>query len=254
MTDSIELDLTGKVVLITGGAQGIGEATAQLCAQRGASVVIADYNRETGEQAAARIRESGGKADFVATDVRDAVQVSALLDFVRQKHGRLDRMVCAAGVLLGPFLQPEEFPLEDFEKVMDINVKGTFLCTKYATSMLEASGNGVIVVIASGAGVIAGSSSLAYGASKGGANGFGMTLAGHLKDRNIRVNVLCPGNIVTDMKMSVEVASAQRAGTSVEETLERARQNYGVPMGVARIIAFILSDEADYLRGTLFTR
>src|SRR5262249_27495238 len=166
----------------------------------------------------------------------------------------LDGLVCAAGVLKGPFLQPEEFPLEVFESVINVNVKGVFLCSKYAAPMLATSGKGVMVVVASGAGVTGPSSSLAYGASKGGANGLGMTLENHLAPRGIRVNVICPGNIVTDMKLSVEVAQAERDGTPVEEALERARQNYGTPAGVARVIAFMLSEEADYLRGTLFTR
>lgn len=248
------LSLQGKVVVVTGGAQGIGEATAHLCAKRDAAVVIADFNRERGEQTALRICESGSDAVFVHTDVRNDEQVRTLFEAVRQRHGRLNALVCAAGVLKGPYLKPEEFPVADFDMVMDVNVKGTFLCAKYATPLLEASGRGIVVVIASVAGVTSPSSSLAYGASKGGANGLGMTLANHLAPRNIRVNVLCPGNIVTDMKLSVDVAQAQREGHSVEEALEKAKQNYGVPDGVARIIAFIISDEADYLRGTLFTR
>jgi len=248
------LDLTGKVVLITGGANGIGEATAKLCIERGAIVITADMNTEAGERSAAAIREQGGQIDFVQTDVRSAESVSALIDFIKQKYGRLDKMVCAAGVLRGPWLQPEELPLEEFELTMDVNVKGSFLCAKYATPLLVESDSAVIVNVASGAGVIGPSSSLAYGASKGGANGFSMTLANHLKDRNVRVNTLCPGNIVTQMKLSVEVAAAERDGTSVEAALEKARQNYGVPEGVAKIIAFMISDEADYLRGALFTR
>jgi NAD(P)-dependent dehydrogenase (short-subunit alcohol dehydrogenase family) len=113
---------------------------------------------------------------------------------------------------------------------------------------------GVVVVVASGAGVIGPSTSLAYGASKGGANGFGMTLANHLAPRNIRVNVICPGNIVTDMKLSVEIAQAHREGRSIEAAIEKAKRDYGVPEGVARVIRFMLSNEAEYLRGTLFTR
>src|SRR5262245_7580708 len=125
------LNLQGKVILITGGAQGIGEAAARLCAEGGASVVIADFNSERGEQAAAAIRELGYQADFAPADVRDDQQVQALFDIVRQQHGRLDGLVCAAGVLKGPFLQPEEFPVDMFEMVMDVNVKGAFLCAKY---------------------------------------------------------------------------------------------------------------------------
>ncbi|MBA3874023.1 MAG: SDR family oxidoreductase [Anaerolineae bacterium] len=248
------LDLTGSVILITGGANGIGEATARLCLQRGAAVVIADMNQEAGEHTATALREHGGQIDFVQTDVREPEQVSALIDFIRQKHGHLDKLVCAAGVMRGPYQQPEELTLEDFEMTMDVNVKGAFLCAKYATPLLAASKSAVVVIVASGAGVIAPSSSLAYGASKGGANGFSMTLANHLAPRNIRVNTLCPGNIVTQLKLSIDITAAERAGTSVEEALQKAHQNYGIPDGVAHVIAFMLSDEADYLRGALFTR
>ncbi len=254
MTDlSHPLDLTGKVVLITGGAQGIGQATVQLCAERGAAVVIGDFNAEGGESTAAGIRNAGGTADFVKTDVRESDQVRALLDFVRQKHGKLDAMICAAGVLKGPWQQPEDLLLEDFEMTMDINVKGVFLCAKFATPLLEAS-KGVMVIVASGAGVTGASSSLAYGASKGGANGLGMTLAGHLAPRGIRVNVICPGNIVTQMKLSVDVARAEQQGKTADDAWEYARQNYGVPSGIAKILCFMISPEADYLRGNVFTR
>jgi NAD(P)-dependent dehydrogenase (short-subunit alcohol dehydrogenase family) len=245
--------LSGKVMLITGGAQGIGAATAQLCAERGASVVIGDYN-PNGEQVAASINTASGRAVFVRTDVRDDAQVAALVERTRREFGRLDILVCAAGVLKGPFQQPEELPIDDFMMTLEVNIKGVFLCARHAAPLLEASGSGVMVVVASGAGVIGPSSSLAYGASKGGANGLGMTLANHLKGRNIRVNTLAPGNIVTDMKMSVEVAGAQREGRSVDEAVAKAQRDYGTPDGVARIIAFMVSPEADYLRGVVFTR
>ncbi len=247
------LDLTDRVVVITGGAQGIGEAVGRLCALRGAVVVLADVRADRGEAAATRIRADGGRATFVAADVRDAAQVEALFWSITGTHGRLDALVCAAGVLKGPWQQPEELSLDDFDLTQEVNVRGVFLCAKHATPLLEASG-GVMVVLASGAGVVGPSSSLAYGASKGGANGLGMTLAHHLAPRGIRVNVICPGNIVTEMKLSVDIAAAERAGTSVDEAVDRAHREYGTPDGVARVIAFVISDEADHLRGTVFTR
>jgi NAD(P)-dependent dehydrogenase (short-subunit alcohol dehydrogenase family) len=163
-------------------------------------------------------------------------------------------MICAAGVLKGAYQTPEELTAETFQFVIDVNIRGVFLCTKFATPHLEASGHGVIVVLASGAGVIGASSSLAYGASKGGANGLGMTMAGHLAERGIRVNTLCPGNIVTEMKLSVEIENAKRKGIPEAEALATARKNYGTPEGVARVIGFMVSHEADYLRGNVFTR
>lgn len=250
------MSLQGKVMIITGGAQGIGAATARLCAARGASVVIADINAPDGEQVAASIRASGGDAWFQRVDVRHDNDVRALIERVRERYGRLDVLIAAAGLLKGAYLQPEELSLEDFETVLDVNVKGVFLCVKHAASLLEVSGHGVIIILASGAGVTGPSSSLAYGASKGGVNGLGMTLAHLLAPRGVRVNVVCPGEIATGMKLSVIAAEARRAGRSPEEAIAEAQAQgrLGMPEGVARVIAFLASDEADYVRGTLFTR
>jgi NAD(P)-dependent dehydrogenase (short-subunit alcohol dehydrogenase family) len=163
-------------------------------------------------------------------------------------------LICAAGVLKGAYQQPEELLTEVFDLVLDVNVKGTFLCVKHAAALLEASGQGVVILIASGAGVRGPSSSLAYGASKAGVNGLGMTLEAHLAPRNIRVNVVCPGNIATQLKLGVIAADAERSGRSPDEAIEQARQTLGDPDGVARVIAFLASPEAEYVRGTLFTR
>lgn len=244
-------DIRGKTILITGAAQGIGEATARLCAERGAKVLLADVKQEKGEAAAASIRQNGGDATFYAVDVRYADTVQALFDRVQADVEQLDVLICAAGVLQGQFLQPEEFPLETFELVMDVNVKGTFLCTKAATPLLAAS-KGVMILIASGAGVTGGSSSIAYGTSKGGVNGMGMTLAGHLAPRGIRVNVVCPGGIATEMKLGVIQTQAERQGKDFDNLV--AASELGDPIGVARLLAFLASSEADYVRQRMFTR
>ena len=243
-------DVRDKVILITGAAQGIGEATARLCAKRGARVIIVDI-KETGEATAASIRDSGGDAAFHQLDVRSAEQVEALFAKVKASHGKLHVLICAAGILQGQYLQPEEFPLETFERVMDINVKGTFLTTKYATPLL-AETQGVMLLIASGAGVIGGSSSIAYGTSKGAVNGMGMVLASHLAPRKIRVNVICPGGINTEMKRSVIESQAERQGRDAEAMI--AASELGDPVGVARLLAYLASDDGDYVRRNLFTR
>jgi len=244
-------DVRGKVILITGGAQGIGGATAQLCAERGARIVIVDIKAE-GEAFAASIRANGGDAIFHQVDVRSAEQVEALFSSVAESHGGLDVLINAAGILQGQYLQPEEFPLEVFERVMDINVKGTFLCTKYATPLLAQAKKGVMILIASGAGVIGGSSSIAYGTSKGAVNGLGMVLSSHLASRGIRVNVVCPGSLNTEMKRGVIAQKAENDGQDATTMIEAA--GLGDPIGVARLLAYLASDDGDYVRRNLFTR
>ncbi|MEZ4620424.1 MAG: SDR family oxidoreductase [Caldilineaceae bacterium] len=244
-------DIRGKIILITGAAQGIGGATAQLCAERGARVILVDI-KDQGADHAASIRAAGGDAVFHQVDVRDAGQVEALFSNVAESHGGLDVLINAAGVLQGQYLQPEEFPLEVFERVMDINVKGTFLCTKYATPLLAQARKGIMILIASGAGVIGGSSSIAYGTSKGAVNGMGMVLANHLANRGIRVNVVCPGSLNTEMKRGVITTQAEREGRDAEDMIEAA--GLGDPVGVARLLAYLASDDADYVRRNLFTR
>lgn len=246
-------DLQGKVILVTGGAQGIGAATAELCAQRGARVVIGDL-KASGEERAAAIRAQGGVADFLRCDVRDEAQVRALVDLARQRHGGLDGAVCAAGVLPGPWQSPEEMPLEDFKRALDVNITGVFLCARHAAALLESSGRGVFVVVASGAGVYGPSSSLAYASGKGGANGLAMTLQEQLAARGIRVNTIYPGNIITEIKLSVDIARARLEGRPEQDAHDYAREHYGMPAGVAKVIAFVLSEEADYLRGGVRTR
>jgi NAD(P)-dependent dehydrogenase (short-subunit alcohol dehydrogenase family) len=248
------MDLLNHVIVVTGAAQGIGAATARLCAQRGGKVYLADLKADSGEAVAESIRDAGGDARFIQTNVSDEEQVRSLMAEIGREAGRIDGMVCAAGILKGAFQQPEDLATAVYDQVIDVNLRGSFLCAKYATPLLAKAEHGVIVLLASGAGVIGASSSLAYGSSKGGVNGLGMTLAAHLAPRGIRVHVVCPGEIVTEMKLSVVIADAERSGRSVEEALATARASMGSPEGVARVLAFLLSDEADHVRGTLFTR
>ncbi len=213
-----------------------------------------DLKAESGEAVAESIRAAGGKARFLRADVSNEEDVRALMAAIGEDAGRIDGLVCAAGILKGAFQQPEELETAVFDQVIQVNLRGSFLCTKYATPLMAGRDGSVMVLIASGAGVAGPSSSLAYGSSKGGVNGLGMTLARHLAPRSVRVNVVCPGEIVTEMKLGVVIADAERSGRSTEEMLAEARATMGSPDGVARIIAFLLSAGGDYMRGTLFTR
>jgi NAD(P)-dependent dehydrogenase (short-subunit alcohol dehydrogenase family) len=248
-------DLTGKVIVVTGGAQGIGGAAARLCAERGGQVVIADWNTANGAQAAAKLEERGYRACFVQTDVRSPEAVANLMSEVQAQYGRLDVLVCAAGIFKGAYQPPDELTIEDFDAVIDVNLKGVFLCTKFAMPLFDArGGGGTIIIVGSPAGVTGASGSLAYGASKGGVNGYGMTLARHIANREVRVNVICPGGINTELKLGVVEAEARLRGKPVDAAVNEAKQQLGDPEGVGRVIAFLASDDAAYVRGTLYTR
>jgi len=238
--------LTGKIVLVVGGAQGIGRATAELCAERGAQVIIADMNEAQGAQVAAA---TGGM--FCAVNVADEDSVRGLFAQVRERYGKLDALLQTAGVLRGPYIPIEEFDVAMFRSVLDINVLGSFLCSKYAVPLLRESGRGVIILVSSIASV-AGSSSYAYGTSKGGVDALGVTLAAKHEVDHIRVNVVRPGNISTAMKLSVIAEDAQRRGADYDRLV--AGSGLGEPQGVAQVLAWLASDDADYVRGVLHTR
>jgi NAD(P)-dependent dehydrogenase (short-subunit alcohol dehydrogenase family) len=248
-------DLTGKVILVTGGAQGIGGAAARLCAARGGDVVIVDWNSTTGEAAAAALCAEGYSARFFLVDVRSPEAVAQVMSEVQSLYGRLDVLICAAGILKGAYLPPDELSVEVFEEVIDVNLKGVFFCTKYAMPLFDArGGGGTIILVGSPAGVTGASGSLAYGASKGGVNGYGMTLARHIANRGIRVNVLSPGGINTELKLGAVEQEARWHGKSVDNAVSEAKLQLGDPEGVGRVLAFLASDEADYVKGTMYTR
>jgi NAD(P)-dependent dehydrogenase (short-subunit alcohol dehydrogenase family) len=244
--------LKGKVAVITGGSRGIGAATAKLFAQEGAGVVIGDVLEAEGWATAQAINDAGGRAWFVPTDVSDEAQAQHLIEEAISKFGQLDILVNNAGVLLGAFTDLAEFPSDSWERTMEINVNGQFYCAKHAARYLPPGG--VILCVASGAGVRGGSSSYAYGASKGGVHGFAMTMEAHLRPRGIRVHAICPGGIATEMKMQNIRDSAEKSGRSGDEAVAAAQPHLGDPMGVARVLLFLASDEGSYVVGTVFTR
>ncbi|MBI1925948.1 SDR family oxidoreductase [Candidatus Poribacteria bacterium] len=248
------MQLANKVAVITGGATGIGAASALLYARAGAKVVFGDINVKDGEKTASSIQSEGGIARFVRTDVAVEVEVANLMNTADQAFGRMDVLLTCAGVLRGPHIRVDQYDEAMFDSVIDVNLKGTFLSIKHAVPIMERSGGGVILCIASGAGVTGGSSSVAYGSSKGAVNGLVMTVAPQLAPLNIRMHTICPGGIATPLKLGQIAESAQRAGQSPEAAVESARLSLGEPEGVARVLTFLASDDASYVRGTIFTR
>ena len=246
------MNLEGRRVVVTGGATGIGRATAIHCAKVGARVVVADVNESDGADCVSRIAATGGEAWFVRTDVSVESQVRGLMDQAVSRMDGIDGLVTAAGIARDSMVPVEDVAEQVWDDTIDINLKGSFLAAKHAVPAIRSAGHGVIVMIASGAGVKGASSTVSYGASKGGVNGLGMTLEAKLRDEGIRVNVLCPGEIATALKLGIIEQQAKAAGESVR--LRKENTDLGEPAGVARIIGFLLSDDAAYVRGAVFTR
>lgn len=246
------MSLEGRRVVVTGGATGIGRATAVHCAGLGARVVIADVNEADAADCVAQIAAAGGEAWFVRTDVSVESEVRGLMDEATRLMGGIDGLVTAAGIARDSMVPVEDVAEQVWDDTIDVNLKGSFLAAKYAVPEIRSAGGGVIVMIASGAGVTGASSTVSYGASKGGVNGLGMTLEAKLRGDGIRVNVLCPGEIATPLKLGIIEQQAKAAGESVR--LRQENTDLGEPEGVARVIGFLLSDDAAYVRGAVFTR
>jgi 3-oxoacyl-[acyl-carrier protein] reductase len=242
------MNLAGKIILVVGGAAGIGRAAALLCAARGAQVIVADLDTAGGEAAAAACH-----GIFYQVNITDESSVKAMYTAIDQRFGRLDVLLHTAGILKGAYVPLEEMTLETFRSVLEINTLGSFLVARNAAPLMKKAGKGVIVLTSSGA-ATGGSSSFAYGTSKGGVNSLGIVLANALGSQNIRVNVVAPGNIDTAMKRSVIAADLERRGEPQNLENAVASSNLGEPEGVAQVYAWLASDEADYVRGLVSTR
>jgi NAD(P)-dependent dehydrogenase (short-subunit alcohol dehydrogenase family) len=244
------MTLNGKIILVTGGANGIGAATARECAARGATVLIADRDQANGSAVAAEIG-----APFFPVDVTDERSVQALFAQIAARYHKLNVVLHTAGILKGAFVPLQDFSAATWHQVLDVNTFGSFLCAKHALPLLTAAGGGVLVLVSSMAAIVT-SSSYAYGASKAALNNLGNALATNLAPANIRVNVVSPGGIDTEMKRSVIAAELEKKGKSLETDFAQAVSDSGLgaPEGVARVLAWLASDEADYVRGVVYTR
>ena len=246
--------LENKIAVVTGGATGIGAATALMYAREGAKVVIADVNETDGRATVQSIEAEGGTVQFVRTDVSQEADVVAMVETVEENFGRLDVLVTCAGILLGAAVRIDQFEAAAWDKVITVNLRGTFLCTKHAVPVMEKSGGGVIVLIASGAGVTGPSASVAYGASKGGVRGLGFTLKHQVEPLNIRVHVVCPGNLNTPLKLRAIAEIAERAGESPEAAVVAAQSSLFSPEEVAKVLTDLASDAGVNAEELVFTK
>lgn len=236
---------SGKAVIVTGGGRGIGLACARRFAREGAYVVIGEINEEDGSQAAAEIVSDGGYALFVHADVSDRRSAGALVDSTLEWAGTLDVLVNNAAIVrTGDILELDE---NDFDDVLDVNLKGPFLVSQAAATVMAERGGGAIINMSSINAKVAIANQLAYVASKGGLNQLTKAMAIGLADRKVRVNAIGPGSIRTDMLD--QVMSDERARHDILARTPLSRP--GEADEIAALAAFLASDEASYITGEI---
>ncbi|PNY81456.1 SDR family NAD(P)-dependent oxidoreductase [Deinococcus koreensis] len=249
------VSLEGQVALVTGASSGIGQATAAVLAGAGARVVVADVNVDGGEATAQALRDRGDEAIFLACDVADGAQVQAMMEEAVARFGGLDILVNNAGISGGASLL-HELDLETWDQVMAVNLRGPFLCAKYALPQLMARG-GAIVNVASTYGLVGAPGAPAYCASKGGVVALTRQLAVDYGPRGVRVNAVCPGYVDTDMGGGrARLGPEGQAAAIARRETAAARQPLGRQAHVdevARVIVFLATGAASFMTGSIVT-
>jgi NAD(P)-dependent dehydrogenase (short-subunit alcohol dehydrogenase family) len=225
-----------RVALVTGAGSGIGRAIAEKLAKDGEQVAVNDLNSETADEVVIRIKESGGRAAAAPGDVSDAEAVEQIMTAVRETYGSPEILVNNAG-----FLQQKRFvdlTVEDFDRMIAVHLRGTFLCTRAVLPEMLSRGGGIVVNVASQLGQIGGIELCHYSAAKAGIIGLTKSLAREVSAQGVRVNAVAPGPINTELILGLS-EEWQRA-----KAAELPLGRFGEPAEVAETVAFLVSDGA----------
>ena len=238
----MKIDLSGKVALVTGASRGIGRETSIQLAKAGAKVII-NYNKSKDKAGEVKetILSAGNEADVFQANVSNPEEVKALFAFIMDKYNKLDILVNNAGIIKDNLLIAMK--LSDWDKVLDTNLRGAFLCTQYAAEMMMANHSGKIINISSIVAIKAVRGQTNYASAKGGLISLTRACAVELAGKGIRINAVLPGMIATDMSSR----AIKRAGDRILERIPANR--YGNPSDIANVVVFLASDNADYITG-----
>jgi NAD(P)-dependent dehydrogenase (short-subunit alcohol dehydrogenase family) len=235
--------LEGKVAIITGAASGIGVATALLFAKEGTKVVVADLNESGGNETVDQIRSDGGAAIFVRTDVTSAKDAEAIVKSTIDAYGKLDVLFNNAGIAMR--LPVADLPEEDWDRCIEINLKGIFLGSKYAIPEMIKNGGGSIINMASMFGIVGAKIRAAYVASKGGVVNLTRGMALDYAPNNIRVNCICPGFTDTPLIQAIVPTPEARQALGEDHPMGRL----ATPLDIAYGALYLASDESSFVTG-----
>ena len=237
--------LNGKAAFITGAASGIGRAIALMFAQQGARVAVADRDEAGGAETARLIEEAGGCGIFVSTDVTNEESVQSAISAANGKLGGLDVLVNDAGIV--HMAAAADTSLEDWERVLAVNLRGVFLCSKHALPLMRGNGGGAVVNVASIGSLVGIQAHAAYNASKAGVVGLSRQMAVDYGPENIRVNCVCPTGTDTPMVRGAGATDAALAAFARQHPLRRITE----PEDIAHAVLFLASDEARCITGAV---
>jgi len=241
--------LAGKVALVTGAGSGMGQATALLFAREGAKVGIVDYVPLEGEGTLRMIREAGGEAIFIEADVSKAADMERMSQTTMDTYGRIDILYNNAGISQR-MVPAAEITEEEWNRIIDVNLKGVFLGSKYVIPVMLDQGAGVIINTASASGLEGWAGLGAYSASKGGVVLLTKTMALDYAGHNIRVNCICPGFIHTQM-MDRQLPKDPQAKKAITMRIQSPMGRVGEPQEIAQAALYLASDDSSFVTGAV---
>jgi NAD(P)-dependent dehydrogenase (short-subunit alcohol dehydrogenase family) len=242
-------NLQGKTAIVTGGASGIGRATARLLAREGAAVAVADLNEIGGQAVVNEIKEAGGQAVFVYCDVSQSADCRKVVEETIATFGGLDILFNNAGIIRrADVLETTE---AEWDQVMGVNVKSIFLMSKYAVPHMAAGGGGSIINTGSGWGLVGGGNAVSYCASKGAVVNMTRAMAIDHGPQNIRVNCICPGDTDTEMLRNEARQLGEPDEVFLSGAAERPLQRIGTPEDTAQAVLYFAGDASSWTTGAV---